>query len=221
MSPLPPNEVNDHILNAIKVGVWSGFYTPDEVHQIIDDLQEDGADETMLRAAVAPEFEKKAEAEKAWPPVTDCDRLDSVFERLTTRGILCLHNAGYTMSDGHEDANEALSNQPENAYFGYCFYHGQDLERAVNGEGLMLAYDHVEGDVPGKSLVGLVIKEELEIAGFSLEWDGTSNKRINIPQMDWKRRQKTDAPVTPPVMELGPEPKSFWRRLYLRWVSYS
>lgn len=214
MSPLPPNEVNDHILNAIKVGVWSGFYTLKEVQGIIDDLLEEGADEAMLRATVAPEFEKKAEAERAWPPVTDCDRLDAAFERLAARGILCLHNAGYTMSDGHEDANEALSNQRGHTYFGYCFYHGQDLERAVNGEGLMLAYDHVEGDVPDKSRVGLTIKEELEAAGFSLEWDGTANKRIHIPQMDWKRHQKPNDTVSAPVVESKPEPKSFWKRLF-------
>jgi hypothetical protein len=25
------------------------------------------------------------------------------------------------------------------------FYHGQDVERAIGGQGLMLAFDHVEG----------------------------------------------------------------------------
>ncbi len=60
------------------------------------------------------------------------------------------------MSDGHDDSNEALGNYPKEKFFGYCFYHGQDLERAVSGAGLMLAYDHIDGDVPDKIKVAEV-----------------------------------------------------------------
>ena len=57
------SETDEYILNAIKNWVWSGFYSPDEVDSMIDDILEDDADEAMLRAAVALEFEKKAAAE--------------------------------------------------------------------------------------------------------------------------------------------------------------
>lgn len=188
-----PTELNDtdkYILDSIHTWVWSGFYSPEEVDGMIDDILEDDADEKMLRAAVNPEFAKKRKAESEWPETTACDRLDSAFEALDKLGILCLHNAGYTMSDGHSDAGELLADQPKGRYFGYCFYHGQDLERAVQGEGLMLAFDHVDGDVPDKVKVGKMMKEELERVGFALVWDGTTNTRINIPNFDWKRRFK-------------------------------
>jgi hypothetical protein len=185
------NETDEYILDTIRKKVWSGFYTAEEVDQVIDDILEGDAHEEFFRAAVAPEFAKKREAEIEWPQVTDCDRLDSAFEALEKRRILCLHNAGYTMSDGHEDAFEALSSRPGRGYIGYCFYHGQDLERAVDGGGLMIAFDHVDGDVPDKLLVALALKEELERVGFELDWDGTVDKRINIPKMDWKRRYKS------------------------------
>jgi hypothetical protein len=52
----------------------------------------------------------------------------------------------------------------------------------------MLAYDHVDGDVPDKYRVALSIKDELEKTGFVLEWDGSADKRINIPKFEWKNR---------------------------------
>ena len=104
----PMSETDEYILNAIENWVWSGFYSPDEVDAMIDDILEDDADETMLRAAVAPEFDKKAAAEASWPDTTDCDRLDQAFEELNSRGVIALHNAGYTMSDGISDVSEAL-----------------------------------------------------------------------------------------------------------------
>ncbi len=83
---------------------------------------------------------------------------------------------------------EELMAYPKGAFFGYCFYHGQDLERAVSGGGLMLAYEHVDGDVPEKIKVAQTIQQELQRAGFTLEWDGTTNQKVNIVQFDWKHR---------------------------------
>jgi hypothetical protein len=182
------NEVNQYILDAIKVHVWGGFDTLNDVQEVISDLLEDGADEKMLREFVNTEFDKKFEAEKSWAEVTDVDRLDNVFKVLMNNGILCLHNSGYTMSDGHEDSHEALSAYAKGKFFGYCFYHEQDLERAVAGSGLMLAYDHVDGDVPEKIKVAKTMQQELEKAGFTVDWDGTTNQRINVPKFDWKHR---------------------------------
>ncbi len=184
------NDTDKYILEVIRKHVWSGFYTADEVDSMIDDVLEEDAHEDFLRDSVAPEFAKKQEAEKSWPEKTDCDRLDSAFEALEKRNILCLQNAGYEMSDGHQEAFETLSGQPGHRYIGYCFYHGQDLERAVDGGGLMVAFDHVDGEHPDKITVGRALKEELERVGFKIEWDGTAGQRINIPHIDWKRRYR-------------------------------
>ena len=188
-----PTEMSDsdrYILEAIRKWVWSGFYSQEEVDYMIGDILDDDANEEMLRAAVAPEFDKKKKAETGWPETTDCDRLDDVFQVLDSRGILCLNNAGYEMSDGHQEAFEVLSDGPKEKYFGYCFYHGQDVEHAIDGHGLMLAFDHVDGDVPDKLKVGLIVKQELERAGFVLDWKETTDERIGIPQFEWKRRRE-------------------------------
>lgn len=186
------NETDEYILDAIRKWVWSGFYTAQEVDSMIDDILEDDAHEGYLRGAVGTEFAKKGADEKTWPDETDCDRLDSVFAALEERNILCLQNAGGEMFDGHQEASDVLSDQPGHSYTGYCFYHGQDLERAVDGGGLMIAFDHLDGDVADKVKIGHALKEALECAGFQVEWDGTSDKRINVPKIDWKRRNQNE-----------------------------
>jgi hypothetical protein len=102
------NDTDKYILDAIKTWVWSGFYDRDEINEMINDILEDDADEAFLRSAVEPEFEKKSVAEASWPEETDCDRLDQAFESLNSNGIIALHNAGYTMSDGFSDVSEVL-----------------------------------------------------------------------------------------------------------------
>ncbi len=50
------NDATRYILDAIQSHVWSGFDSPGDVDQLIDDLLEGDADETFLRAAVGPEL---------------------------------------------------------------------------------------------------------------------------------------------------------------------
>src|SRR5262245_49216644 len=115
------NDTEKYILDTIKTCVWSGFYDEDDVQQVIDDVLEEEADEEMLRAAVAPEFEKKAAAERTWPAETDCDRLDQAFETMNASGIIALQNAGYTMSDGLDDVGELVHERGRKNTKGYCF----------------------------------------------------------------------------------------------------
>ena len=184
------NDADKYILENIRTWVWSGFYSPEEVDEFIDDILEPDADEAMLRAAVLPEFEKKAAAEASWPARTDCDRLDDAFAELNAAGIIALHNAGYTMSDGHEDVGEELHRRGRNGIRGYCFYHGQDLERAVAGEGLTLAFGDLDAEDDQKVVIGREVKQALERAGLSVKWNGDPGTRIEVCKLDWKRRRR-------------------------------
>lgn len=183
------NQTDEYMLDSIKLLVWSGFYSSEEVDAMIDDILEEDADEESLRAAVAPEFARKALEEKTWPPTTDCDRLDAAFSALNAEGILALQNAGYTMSDGLGEVDVVLEEQGKEGYAGYCFYHGQDLERAVRGSGLMLAYGDLKGEKEGQIKIGKRIVAAMEEAGFQVDWKGSPDTRIYILLIDWKRRR--------------------------------
>ncbi|WP_254508408.1 DUF6891 domain-containing protein [Anatilimnocola floriformis] len=181
------SDTDDYILQKIKTYVWSGFYSPEEVDSMIDDILEEDANEAMLRAAVEPEFAAKAAAEEDWPEETDCDRLDGAFEELNDGGIIALHNAGYTMSDGLSDVSEELHERGRDQVRGFCFYHGQDLERAVDGGGLMLAFGAIPDEPAKNKKIGELLKYTLEEWGFTVEWSGDVGTRLSLPTLDWKR----------------------------------
>lgn len=182
-----------HVADSIAQWVWSGFYTRDDIEQMMDDIVDDDCDVDALRSLIGPKLREKQKAERSWPALTDCDRLDKVFYDLHEQGICALANAGYTKSDGYSDVAEAVADAPDGHYTGYCFYHGQDVERAVEGHGVMLAFGDLGDDDARGIQVGLVIADALRQAGFQVDWDGTMQTRINLPVFDWKRRAAAQA----------------------------
>ncbi|AUI87923.1 hypothetical protein BS333_16165 [Vibrio azureus] len=182
------NEEEKYILDSIKGWVWSGFYSIVDIREMIYDNLEEGCDEEMLLASIEPEIEKKRLAEKEWPEVTDFDRLHGVFYKLHEEGICALHNAGYTMSDGFEDVSEVVHDAPKDHYHSFCFYHGQDVEGAVNGRGLMIAFGALESDDEKSVQTGKRVAECLSKAGFKVDWDGSIKTRIFLPEIKWQKR---------------------------------
>ena len=182
------NENEQYILDAIKSQVWSGFYDESDVHQLIDDIIEPNVDEKMLRERVPIEFGKKTFAEKTWPQETNCDRLNNAFEAMRSENIAAIQNAGYTMSDGFTEVAELLHQIGRDGVRGYCFYHGQDLERAVCGEGLMLAFGDLDDTLDGKIEIGKIVVDVMRANGFNVEWDRDPEKRISTGPFEWHRR---------------------------------
>jgi len=89
-------------------------------------------DKNELVSELDVQFEQYEEEKLKYPEVTDCDRLDSAFSKMNRRGVIALQNAGYTQSDGYDDVREIYSrNKESKTIVGYCFYHGQDLERIL------------------------------------------------------------------------------------------
>ena len=178
--------------HTIRVWVWGGFYDRERAAEHLEDLFTDdpemAADRAAIEKALAAEFAKKATAEKTWPKETDCDRLDRVFEALNAGGICALQNAGYTQSDGFSDVSEVIHEQGRENFRGYCFYHGQDLERAVNGRVLLLAFGDLDQSDAQSIAIARAIVDALKKERFTATWDGSVKQRIDIRNMDWKRR---------------------------------
>src|SRR5712672_4250226 len=178
--------LNPETLREIDGLVRGGFEERARIIEILcEEMYEPGElDEAEVIAAVDAAFTALAQHKMTWPAITDCDKLDRVFAALNTRGIIALQNAGYTQSDGYDDVREIYNPRSDrDKMVGYCFYHGQDLERAVNGEGLYLALGPMDAqnEETAGPRVGAMIVAELERMGFSAQWDGTFNQRIYVP----------------------------------------
>lgn len=183
-------DAKDHV----RVLIWSGLYDRETIYDAALDIAADGevpGREDDLMLYFDEEFERKVEQERTWPAVTDCDRLDAVFDGLMAVGIYAAQNPGFTLQEGRWNVEEAVAEKPKGSFHGFCFYHGQDLARAVDGMGLMLGFGDLADDDSRTVAVGHTIQRALQDAGFETTWDGTADQRINLPSIDWKRRLKT------------------------------
>jgi Domain of unknown function (DUF6891) len=190
--------------------VWSGFFNEADLGVYLADLAYDpdakdiaGEIESHARA----EISKKREAEKAWPDTTDCDRLDAAFQALEDQKILALHNAGYTAQDAAADAWDIINREPKGAWDGYCYYHGQDVERAVQSFPLFIGFDAVADDEKAKRAIGERVAAALRGADFEVDWSGDPETRMSITNIDWKRRtqwERTGQSETAETLQAGP-----------------
>lgn len=184
---------DQYVLGCISSWIWAGYYSVSDIEAMVDDVVDAGCDVAFLKASVKPEFEEKLQAEAGWLKATDCDRLDGVFFRLHEQGICALGNTGYEMSDGHSEVAEAVAVAPQRRYHGYCFYHGQDIEHAIAGHGMMIAFGDLSDDPVAGVRVGNAVADSLRQAGFAVVWDGAFKTRISIPSFLWQRRNTSDA----------------------------
>jgi len=185
--------LSEETLAEIASMVRSGFYEHDRVIEIFtEEMYEPGElDAKEVREAVNKNFSEYETEKKSYPETTDCDRLDDAFAGMNSRGVIALQNAGYTQTDGFEEVGEAYNElDDQSGVLGYCFYHGQDLQRAVNGDGLFFAFGPVDpADEQTVGIqVGSIVKEELERTGLIVDWDGTFESRLNIPKLNWQKR---------------------------------
>jgi hypothetical protein len=122
--------------------------------------------------------------------VTDCDRLDRAFTILEAQGIIALHRAGFTQSDGLEEVEDAYDEAggKNSDYAGHCFYTEQDQEGALDGSGLYIGFGQLSGNDAKGVEVGQMLRAALEREGFNVDWDGTIKSRLLVKGFRWQRR---------------------------------
>ena len=192
IAPVSDEEVRALTEEQVRNLVWAGFDTPADVFEQVREAWdwEQPLDAQWLRALVDREAGDKRDAEKRWPEQTDNDRLAAAFAAMDERGVIALHNAGYTMQDGLSDVAEALHERADaGPWIGYCFYHQQDVEGALAEDGLYLAFGDNDGDAEQSRLVAGVVVDALQAAGFSVDWSGDVRTRVKVEPFKWQRRQ--------------------------------
>lgn len=202
------------IEEALELLIRSGYGSDDEVvRQFLEIAEGEAGTATtdalraqwhqQVRDALATQYAEEAR----WLHVTTNDRIDRAFAELQRRGIIALQNAGFTWSDGHEDVNDAKERHP--AAHGWTFFHGQDVERGVNGEGLLLYFGPIGPDETHESdgqRVGETICAVMHSHGIKTTWDGKLNSRIQILPFVWQRRRGTPPPATAETTDTATEP---------------
>lgn len=189
------SEDQQFIFDSIYTQVRSGFYSLEDIqNSIIEEIEDNGFEDEISEdwayEQIDNVYRELLSESKTWEAPTLTERLIAAFDELTQERIIALHYPGYTMEDGEYEVVEverALRENNEKSE-GYCFYHGQDLERAVRGEGLYIAFQKIdnESDAVSKEIAKRVVKV-LEKNGFKVEWDGKANSRIFLPTFKWER----------------------------------
>jgi hypothetical protein len=200
-------DVEKFLKDWVKTTVLGGFTKQKELFADIDERTEDEGVPKLapaLRKLARELFAKQKAAEAKWKTPTMNDRIDAAFAALNHAGIVAMQNAGYTMSDGWEDCNEEATQRGEagDRPRGATFYHGQDLERGVKNEGLMLVYGAYEDDDKKHDQASIAIAREVVATlaryGVKTKWNGKVEKRVEISAFEWQKRQFTKSPkVTP------------------------
>jgi len=181
------------VANYVERYVRSGFYTATEIQHIVGrDIYDGRLSARSLRTLITQALTQQRAEEASWPKRTDCDRLDTAFAALEAQGIIALHNAGNTQSDGLSDASEHYheAGGAASGYTGYCFYHWQDVQSVLERGKLYLAFGAIDGDDTSGVAVGRCIKAVLEATGFKVEWNGSIKTRLCVTGLRWQRRAR-------------------------------
>lgn len=189
------SEDQHFIFDSIYTQVRSGFYSLEDIqNNIIEEIEDNGFEDEISEDwaykqinAVNEELLKESES---WGENTQTNRLIAAFDELAESKIIALHYTGYTMDDGEYEVVEVertLNDNNEKSE-GYCFYHGQDLERAVRGDGLNISFQKInnESDVVSKEIAKKIVAV-LEKHDLKVEWNGKASSKILLPEFKWQR----------------------------------
>lgn len=140
-------------------------------------------------------FYQHLQAQRGWPLVTDCDRLDIAFAQLAEKGIVIRQDL---KDDGAEEFMDEMDRAADGSQppRGYVFYQRRGTEAAIDGHGLYLDYgaagydDDEDGNENEQAAlrIGHEVAEALRRQGLAVDWDGSLSHRINV-KLDWKRRR--------------------------------
>ena len=182
----------------IRREVAGGFSTRQEIIDFaVDRFQ--GQDKERELRALAEElagsiFYQHRKAQKGWPLVTDCDRLDIAFAQLAEKDIVTRHNFDCDLEDAEyiEDIVDEMDKVIASGKRarGYAFYHRLDTAVAVEGSGLCISFGtgRRSESEEGAVRIGNEVADTLRQQGLAVDWNGSGKTRISV-WLEWKRRR--------------------------------
>ncbi|AKQ66837.1 hypothetical protein A176_003749 [Myxococcus hansupus] len=201
-TPTPLSEEEAALVPKALEQLWLGFTyglrSLDDLAEATDHPSWYDLDEDRVRREVWRQLDAKVRArldeEKQWPDILEVDRLAAAFEDLHRAGIVAEMGATNTLSSGWSlvrERAEELESRGESPWAA-AFFHTQDLDHALTGGELNIAFGTLEGeelsDADGK--VAEAIVTSLREHGFEPEWKGSVHSRVAVrPAFNWRRRR--------------------------------
>ncbi|MBO2459351.1 DUF6891 domain-containing protein [Actinomadura violacea] len=148
-----------------------------------------GAD-GVARDVTADEFAAYLADQRTWPETIASDRVLRAFRDLDLAGIVARVDHGCCQNCGIAEIGGEVPDGEQHAYRGYAFSHRQDMENAVDGGGLTIAYGvfndaQMQADQAG---IGREVAAALQRHGLDVQWSGDPGERIEVP-LTWRRRR--------------------------------
>lgn len=190
----------DHVRMMIDSGCYSKKQVFDCIAQEVAGNAALAPEGPKLRGYAAKRWSAREAEERTWTEQSMNDALDAAFAALNQAGIVALQNAGWTNTTGWEECWDLYNERKEAGATprGAVFYHTQDLERGVRGEGLMLGFgvfhEDNDGDLEGNARLGQEVCQVLAAHGVATVWAGDAKTRIQIPPFPWRKRTSTSTP---------------------------
>jgi hypothetical protein len=186
-------DIKDEALEQLDLDIKFGFENEEDIYFGIRDMfyDEDDFDEEWLRQSIAEKYSQHQKDSLDWARPTDFDRLAKAFDELIEEKIVCLHKAGYTRQDGEGDCMTAIEelNKRGIKAIGFCYYHAQDLARAVDPDikNLFVGFDSpTQNDNEALEVANTIVRI-LKKYAFEINWPGTIEQRIEIKNLTWRK----------------------------------
>ena len=118
MTERDPAALAQEVRRYIRNKVAAGFLDASEVEEaafdcFVDDFADARLEPAMLRRIAGVEtdkaFSERLDAQRNWPAVTDCDRLDQAFDDLDRSGIVARQNFTCCQNCGHAEMGDEIA----------------------------------------------------------------------------------------------------------------
>ena len=187
-------EIRESIFNQVRMGFLS-------LDEILEEIQDNECDDELsedwaIQAIEAEQAAVQAES-KTWQSPSDVDRLMAAFDDLCEQNIIALHCAGFTTDEGEYEVAEVERALREQGVVsdGYCFYHEQDLARALDRTDpvLLIAFQKIDNQHDAVTVaVGERVAQVLKQHGLKVDWNGSAQRKIGLPGFRWQRLDNGD-----------------------------
>jgi hypothetical protein len=161
----------------------SGFFSQDEIMEILEDqFIDDEIDFSKFDISLDDSGNE------------NFSRLENAFTRLSSEGIVAIHNCGYDIAEGVSDAFELQVHLLNNKFDakGFCFYTFEEVENAIFDGYLKITFGDFENDEEKALEIGRIVSRYLKDEDLTINWDETINSQIEVNPFSWDKTYDGD-----------------------------